>query len=348
VSLDLPGEAEQAERDGRSFLERHGTPLLVDEVQYAPGLFRHLKSVVDARRTESGLYVLTGSQKFPLMRAASESLAGRVQIVELETLAADEALSAGALALPELLWRGGFPELHARRELEPELFYRSYVATYLERDLRSVLNVTSLRDFERFLRACAVRSAHLLNKTDLGRDVGVSAVTANAWLGALEASNQVVLLEPWFTNRSKSITKSPKLYLADTGLLCFLLNLFSGDDVNRSPQLGQIWESFVFAELRKASIARGGIQPIQFFRDRGLEVDFLIQRGQRIVLMEAKWTEHPDPRQVQNLAKAEAYLGESYRCTKWVVCQVPHRFPVDAGVQAVPVSDLGTVLADVW
>ena len=173
-----------------------------------------------------------------------------------------------------------------------------------------------------------------------------SSVTANAWLGALEASNQVVMLEPWFSNRSKSITKSPKLYLADTGLLCFLLNLFSGSDVSRSPQLGQIWESFVFAELRKAGAARGGIWPIQFLRDRGLEVDFLIQRGQRMVLIEAKWSEHPDLRHVQNLAKAEAYLGKPYRCTKWVVCQVPHRFPLDGGVEAIPVTDLGAALAD--
>src|SRR5215471_950327 len=220
VSLDLPTEAEQAEKEPRTFLQRHAVPVIIDEVQYAPGLFRYLKVAVDASRSGKGQFLLTGPQKFTLMKNVSESLAGRVDHVELETLSLAEIRGALPDTTPEsVIVRSGFPELQANPDIDHIAFYNSYLATYLERDVRSLANVGSLRDFERFLRACALRSANLLNKADLARDVGVSPTTANHWLSVLEASGQVVLLEPWFSNRTKSIVKSPKLYLADTGLL---------------------------------------------------------------------------------------------------------------------------------
>ena len=219
VSLDLPTEAEQAEKEPNSFLRRHQPPVIIDEVQYAPGLFRHLKAAVDAHRPRNGQFLLTGSQKFTLMRSVSESLAGRADIAELETLSLAEI--RGALPQTELekpSSAAGFPSCMPTPTSTMSAFYNSYLATYLERDVRSLANVGSLRDFERFLRACALRSANLLNKADLARDVGISPSTANQWLSTLEASGQIVLLEPWFSNRTKSIVKSPKLYLADTGL----------------------------------------------------------------------------------------------------------------------------------
>src|SRR5499427_10182077 len=220
VSLDLPTEAEQAEKEPESFLRQHPAPVIIDEVQYAPGLFRYLKIAVDAGRSRHGRFLLTGSQKFTLMKSVSESLAGRADIVELETLSLHESQTALPKATPEdAIVRGGFPELHADPDIDHVAFYNSYLATYLERDVRSLANVGSLRDFERFLRACALRSANLLNKADLARDVGISPSTASQWLSTLAASGQIVLLEPWFSNRTKSIVKSPKLYLADTGLL---------------------------------------------------------------------------------------------------------------------------------
>ena len=228
VSLDLPTEAEQAEKEPDAFLRRYPAPVIIDEVQYAPALFRHLKVAVDAQRGRNGQFLLTGSQKFTLMKGVSESLAGRADIVELETLSLAEI--RGALprtGLETAIVRGGFPELHANPDIDPVAFYNSYLATYLERDVRALANVGSLRDFERFLRACALRSANLLNKADLSRDVGIAPSTAGQWLSILEASGQIVLLEPWFSNRTKSIVKSPKLFLADTGLLCALLNIKS-------------------------------------------------------------------------------------------------------------------------
>jgi len=228
VSLDLPTEAEQAEKEPERFLQRHPPPVIIDEVPYAPGLFRHLKVAVDAHRSRNGQFLLTGSQKFTLMKNVSESLAGRADIVELETLSFAEIREAlPKTGLETAIVRGGFPELNANPEIDPVAFYNSYLATYLERDVRALTNVGSLRDFERFLRACALRSANLLNKADLARDVGIAPSTANQWLSMLVASGQAVLLEPWFSNRTKSIVKSPKLYLADTGLLCALLNIRS-------------------------------------------------------------------------------------------------------------------------
>src|SRR5437773_6895654 len=234
--------------------------MIVDEVQYAPGLFRHLKVTVDASRTRNGQFLLTGSQKFTLMKSVSESLAGRADITELETLSFGEIHSIRpSTTIETIIVRGGFPELHANPDIDQVAFYNSYLATYLERDVRSLANVGNLRDFERFLRACALRSANLLNKADLARDVGIAPSTANHWLSTLDASGQVVLLEPWFSNRTKSIVKSPKLYLADTGLLCALLNIGSEDALHQSAAVGSIWETFVVAQLRRCDRRAGRV-----------------------------------------------------------------------------------------
>ena len=214
VTLDLPSEAEQAEREPATFLARHPPPVVIDEVQYAPGLFRHLKVAVDRERESAGAFLLTGSQPLGLMQSVSDSLAGRAAVVELEPLSFAEAKTAHPdLAVEQFLVRGGFPELYADLEIDAEGFLRSYVATYLERDLRQLLQVARLRDFERFLRATALRTGQLLNRADLARDAGVAGSTAGAWLSALEASHQVMLLEPWFANRTKGLVKRPKLYL---------------------------------------------------------------------------------------------------------------------------------------
>ena len=201
VTLDLPSEAEQAERDPASFLARHPPPLLVDEVQYAPGLFRHLKVLVDRERDRPGAFLLTGSQPLTLMNSVSDSLAGRAAVVELEPLSYAEAKAAHPTLSPEeFLVRGGFPELYENLAIDARGFLQSYVATYLERDLRQLLQVSRLSDFERFLRLAALRSGQLLNRADLARDAGISGSTAGAWLSALEASHQIALLQPWYGN----------------------------------------------------------------------------------------------------------------------------------------------------
>lgn len=342
ISLDLPTEAEQAEKEPQSFLRRHPAPVIIDEVQYAPGLFRYLKVAVDAHRTLKGQFLLTGSQKFTLMERVSESLAGRADIVELETLSFAEIRAAlPQTGLESAVVRGGFPELHANPDIDAVAFYNSYLATYLERDVRSLANVGSLRDFERFLRACALRSANLLNKADLARDVGISPSTANHWLSVLEASGQVVLLEPWFSNRTKSIVKSPKLYLADTGLLCALLNIRSEGDLGQSPAAGAAWETFVFAQLRARERRAGRVGSLFFWRDRTREVDFVVDIAGRLELFEAKWAEVPAAGDAVNLDFVRNVVGKSRIAGAAIVCRAPNSYPLATGVRVLPVTELG-------
>lgn len=341
VSLDLPSEAEQAEKEPAVFLQRHPPPVILDEVQYAPALFRHLKSVVDAQRDRAGQFLLTGSQKFTLMKGVSESLAGRTAILELAPLAFAEVRAARPRTpLLDFIVRGGMPELHAREDLDAVSFHNSYLATYLERDVRTLANVGSLRDFERFLRACALRSANLLNRADLARDVGIAPSTANQWLSIIEASGQVTLLEPWFSNRTKSIVKSPKLYLTDTGLLCALLNIRDATSLLTAPSAGAVWETFVLAQLRHRERAAGRERSLFFWRDRTREVDFLAETAGRLELFEAKWTELPDAGDLVNLRFAHEALGHAKVRSAGVVCRAQNGFPLDAGCRAVPVEEL--------
>jgi predicted AAA+ superfamily ATPase len=236
--------------------------------------------------------------------------------------------------------RGGFPELHANPEIDPVAFYNSYLATYLERDVRSLANVGSLRDFERFLRACALRSTNLLNKADLARDVGIAPSTANQWLSVLEASGQVVLLEPWFSNRTRSIIKSPKLYLADTGVLCALLNIRSEDALRQSPAAGAIWETFVFAQLRHRERRAGRAGGLFFWRDRTREVDFVAESGGRMELFEAKWTELPTAADSVNLEFVRTVVGRPRITSGAVVCRAPQGYPLGNAFRAMSVTEL--------
>lgn len=342
VSLDLPTEAEQAEKEPDRFLHRHPPPVIIDEVQYAPGLFRHLKVAVDTARSRRGQFLLTGSQKFTLMRGVSESLAGRADVVDLETLSLAEILAAiPGTDLETAIVRGGFPELNANPEIDAVAFYNSYVATYLERDVRSLANVGSLRDFERFLRACALRSANLLNKADLARDVGIAPSTANQWLSVLEASGQVVFLEPWFSNRTRSIVKSPKMYLADTGLLCALLNIRSEQALRDSLAAGAVWETFVFAQLRHCERRAGRTGSLFFWRDRTREVDFVVDAGGRLELFEAKWTQLASSDDTVNLAFMWNVVGQSRAPVGGVVCRTPNSYPLPNGFRALSVTDMG-------
>ena len=354
VSLDLPSVAASAAQDPETFFVRYPRPALIDEVQYAPELWRHLKSIVDTERQDPGQFILTGSQKFALMQGISESLTGRAAILELETLSAREitatdrnAPTAGRWA--ELIVRGGFPALSGDPEMPLDLFFSSYLATYLERDVRQLLNVSSLRHFERFLRACAARNAQLLDKSALAADVGVSATTIAQWLGVLQASNQIVLLEPWFKNLTKRIVKSPKLYFSDTGLLCHLLGI-TKDAFTDSPFNGAVWECYVFSELRKLLAKQAQPLTLFFYRDKQqLEVDFLLMGGNVARILECKWTEFPDAHDAKNLGRLmdiflQTPMPETSHVKSFVVCRTPNAFPIGTVAQAVNLLELDSVV----
>ncbi len=340
VSLDLPSEASRAELEPDLFLGRDVGPLLIDEVQYAPQLFRHIKAAIDADRYSCGRFILTGSQKFELMREVSDSLAGRVGVVELEGLSCEEIRAEQELpAWVSTLLRGWFPELWARPSISASEFYRSYVTTYIERDVRQLINITSLRDFERFLRACAVRNGQVLNKTELGRDVGISEKTVTQWLSVVAASNQVTLLEPYFANMTKRLTKSPKLYFNDTGLLCFLLGVPEGA-LARFTGIGAIWEAFVFSELRKLREAYALEASLWFYRDSAQrEIDFLIDWKGELKLIEAKWSEIPSSSDMKSLLDVARILGNKVR-EKLIACRTVEPFPLPQDIRAINAANM--------
>ncbi|MFA5448180.1 MAG: ATP-binding protein [Sphaerochaeta sp.] len=349
VSLELPSLAEQAERDPVSFLSTNPAPLIIDEIQYAPVLFRHLKLVVDENRHTFGQYVLVGSQHLPFMQNISESLAGRVAILELENLSLAEISYVASHTdrldvLKRVIVRGQFPELWRNEDFPISLFYSSYLATYLERDVRQILNVTSLRDFERFIRILATRSASLLNKSEVARDVGVSVKAITDWLSVLQTSGQVVLLEPWFENFGKRIAKSPKIFFCDTGLLCYLLGI-DEQNLETSPFLGMIWETFLFSELRKTDAYRSAAVRIWHYRDQyGSEIDFIIEGKGTLSFLEAKWTEHPRQSDARVMAQIVEKLKSSN--TRWkagnryVIARPHNRYPLEDGTQVIRVSDI--------
>jgi uncharacterized protein len=339
VSLDLPSLAEEAEHRPAEFLARFPPPVTIDEVQYAPGLFRHLKSAIDADRAAHGQFLLSGSQKFHLMRSVSESLAGRCGLVELRSLSAKEYAHESAFTPRDrlaFLLRGGFPELCANPALPAAEFFRAYTAAYLERDVRNLLRVGSLRDFERFVRMAAGRSAGLLNMAELARDVGIAPSTAGQWISVLEASGVVVLLEPYFENFGKRIVKTPKLFFADTGLLCFLLGLDSVEALLASPLVGHVWETFVLGQILRQIERAPTAATVWFWRDaHGAEVDFLIDAGGRFTAVECKWTEHPRGRDLAAMEKVLPLLRAARPVTARIACRTPHAFGLAEDVEAV-------------
>ncbi len=327
VSLDLPSEAEAAEEDGQAFLARHAAPLIVDEVQYAPRLLRFLKSVVDSDRERMGQYILTGSQKFSLMQGVTESLAGRISLLDLHPLSLAELEQGTELTADgDVFWRwllaGGYPELHARG-LSPERFYADYVATYLERDVRQAVNVRNLRDFDRFLRLLALRTGQLLNASAVASEVGVAVTTIKNWLSVLEASNVIRLLEPYHRNAGKRLVKTPKVYFLDTGLACFLAGIRSVEQLAQSALRGALFETQVIAQLTRTLANRGSVRDVYFYRDHhGTEVDLVLPVGEKLHLVECKVSASP-MRQVPAFERVAAHYGASSILSRTVI--TPHR-----------------------
>lgn len=298
TSLDLPRIAEEADTSGETFLQRIGSPAIIDEVQYAPGLFRYLKHAIDASKKAPGQYFLTGSQKFHLMESVSESLSGRASILEIHTLSVAELERwAGVAANGDQLWRwiflGGYPEIY-ERNFSPSQFFSDYLATYIERDVRKVINIKNVRQFDQFMRLISTRIGQLLSVSSISNDLGISATTARQWLNVLIVTNVVELVEPWFANARKRIVKTPKLYFLDTGLACYLAGLDSHTSINQSPLKGALFENHVFSELTKAAWNRGERPKLYFFRDHvGNEIDFVRHKGGNFDLLECKTAESP-------------------------------------------------------
>lgn len=290
VNLEDPDTRELALSDPRRFLGRYQAGAVFDEVQRAPALMPYLLGIADAAPA-MGRFVLTGSQQFGLMDGISQSLAGRVGMLTLLPLAQLElAASAPPASLEEALWHGGYPALHAaHRQVDPAHWFAAYVATYVERDVRQLLNVGNLMTFQRFLTMCAARSGQLLNLNSLASDCGISQPTARQWLTVLQASHLVTLIAPYHRNFGKRQVKSPKLYFLDTGLLCHLLRIASPADLQVHAARGAVFETWVVSETLKHRFNLGLAADLYFWRDNhGLEVDLVFEHQGRLHSVECK------------------------------------------------------------
>jgi predicted AAA+ superfamily ATPase len=369
VTLDNPLLLALAREEPALFLQRFPPPVLIDEIQYAPGLLPLIKETVDADGGK-GLYWLTGSQPFHLMQNVSESLAGRVAVMHLQGLSMGESLGQGAALAPFLpgsqssstpgttvapyaapcaaplnqvfahIWRGSFPALYGTDAPERDLFYASYLQTYLQRDVRDLAQVGDLTAFTRFLRSIAARTAQLLNIADMARDVGVAPNTAKHWLSILQASGLVWLLEPYHTNLSKRLVKTPKLYFLDTGLAAYLTEWSSPATLEAGAMSGAIFETWVVGEMLKSWWHHGKQAPFYYYRDKDQkEIDVLIVRDGCVHPVEIKKTAQPGRDAVRHFAVLEN-LGLEPGAGA-VICLVPERLPITALVEAIPAWQVG-------
>ena len=304
VNLEKPDTRQFAIEDPNGFLAQFSKPVILDEVQRVPELFSYIMPLVDEHR-KMGEFILSGSQNFHLQEAISQSLAGRCSTLKLLPLSyreihgkanhdlfqlCNEPLigSNDAGSAFEQIFRGGYPPIYDRN-INPTNWYAQYTQSYLERDVRSLVNVGDLETFERFLRLAAGRSGQILNMDSLASDAGISPVTAKRWISLLSASYIAFLLKPHSKNFNKRLIKTPKLYFYDTGLLCYLLNIRSASDLTLHSQRGAIFETYIISELTKSSYNAGIEPPFYFWRDsQGHEVDLLIENGEKLLPIEIK------------------------------------------------------------
>jgi predicted AAA+ superfamily ATPase len=310
--LEDPDVVARVRSDPRGFLDEVKLPTILDEIQNVPELFGYIRTRIDAASRRTGRWILTGSQEAGLMQRVTESMAGRAAVFQLLPLSTRESAKVTLL-------RGGFPEVIARPSAA-STWFRSYVQTYLERDVRAVSAIRDLSTFRRFLALVASRCGQILNKSDLAAVLGVSSPTVTEWLSILEITGQILLVPPFFESFGKRLIKSPKVYLVDSGLACHLLGVETRKALEQSPFRGPIFEGFVAAEIVKQQIDSGRARELYFFRDQqGLEVDFVVPRGAgRLWLVEAKASRTVRPSDAASVARLAASI-ERYAVEAFVV-----------------------------
>lgn len=360
VTLDDLAARDLARRDPGLFLQKYPPPVMIDEIQYAPQVLSAIKQEVD-RASRPGDFWLTGSQQFAMIKGISETLAGRVAVVTLlgfskrETdrreaalppflpeVTALDARSSTAVAMNvhevyEHIWRGSMPALVTGQIRDRDLFYRSYVQTYLERDVRDLTQVGDLSAFGRFLRAVAARTAQMLNYSDLARDCGISVNTARQWLSVLEASFQVIVLSPYHANLSKRLYRTPKLHFLDTGLCAYLTEWSSPATLEAGAMSGAVFETYVFGEILKSWLNRGRQPAFHYYRDKdGREIDLLIPHDGRLWPIEIKkavLVHESDTAAFRTLAGRGAPMGHGA-----VICLAKEGLPLNRDVDTIPVG----------
>lgn len=325
--------------DPRGFLDAVQTPVILDEIQNVPEVFAYVRARIDRHPRRKGRWFLTGSQEVGLMANVTESMAGRAAILTLLPMSSDESNKVGVL-------NGGFPEVLAQPRSR-RLWFASYIQTYLERDVRSMVSIRDLAAFRRFLSLLATRHGQMLNRSDLAAPLGMSVPSVSRWLDVLEATSQILLIPPFFENLGKRLVKSPKLFVADSGLACHLLGIETERELAKSPFRGALFEGFVASEIAKRQANAGQRRQLYTFRDQqGLEVDFVVPgKNGSVTLVEVKASQTVHPQ----MAKPMLKLAQAWKARpgggplRSFLVHLPSRTPVASralapGVEAVTPS----------
>lgn len=355
VTLDYPVLRNLAKTDPELFLQKYEPPVIIDEIQYAPELLPYIKIRIDKNR-KKGMYYLTGSQMFRLMKDVSESLAGRVGIIQLYGFSRAEV--SGKDEKPFLpsedlnpkpvetittvfdkIYRGSMPLMIVDKELNPEVFFGEYVQTYLERDIRELGKIRNERKFIQFLSCVAVRTGQELNLSDMAKDIGIDSKTADSWLSLLVTTGIVYLLQPYSGNVIKRIVKRPKLYMMDTGLACYLGMWNNPRALEVSAMSGQLFETYVVSEIIK-TYTNNGIDVrsrFSYYRDNnGKEIDLIIQENDKLYPIEIKKSSDPGKDAIKNfsvLSSLDKSIGKAA-----VICLSPITVPLDSQTVQLPIS----------
>ncbi len=358
VTLDYPRLRSLAKEDPELFLQQYQTPLMIDEIQYAPELLSYIKIRVD-KTDQNGLYYLTGSQMFHMMKDVSESLAGRVGILSMYSLSRAEI--EGRISMPflpahietgesedtvtdifEKIYRGGMPRMITDGELLPEDYFGAYMQTYLERDIRDLISVKDESKFLKFLSCAAARTAQEVNLADMAKDLGIDRKTADGWLSIFVSSGLVYLLGPYSGNTIKRIVKRPKLYFMDTGLACYLTLWNNPRALEMSAMAGAMFESYVVSEIIKGYVNQGIDVRSRFcyYRDNnGREIDLMIMENGKLYPIEIKKSADPSKDALKNFGVLDSLPEETGAGA--IICMTPMVVPLDDKNKLVPVRYIG-------
>ena len=358
ITLDDEVLREQAKNDPKLFLEEHPAPLLIDEVQYAPNLFSYIKINVD-KENKNGMYWLTGSQQFHLMKNVSESLAGRVGIINLNSLMYSEIVENNRKELfdpaklnemktmpkidvnklYEIIYKGGMPTLYMEKEMFRDIYFSSYVDTYISRDVRELTEIGNELSFRKFIISVASRTGEQLNYTALANDALISVPTAVRWMSILVTSGLVYLLEPYMNSELKRITHLPKIVFMDTGLSAYLSGYTSARELQLSSNSGHYLETFIVSEIIKAYNARGITPNLYYYRDKEKnEIDLIFYKNNKLYPLEIKKTAIPKKEMIKNFSKLDKAKKEIG--TGGIICFYDILTKLDESNYIIPISNV--------
>ena len=364
VSLDDMDERQLANDDPKFFLAKHQAPLIIDEVQKAPILFEYIESVVNKKRLETGnangMYILTGSQKFKLMKSVTESLAGRVGIINMSPLSFNEIINRKEVPfevdinkvasgrshnitidkLFEQITKGFYPELYRNPDLDKDSFYSNYVATYIDRDVSELIDVKNKLSFHKLMQLLASLTGEELIYDNIAKHIGVDKKTIMNWISVLEASNIIYLLQPYFeTSLTKRVVKRPKIYFRDTGLACYLAKLSDAKNLSVSHFSGHFIETYVINEIIKTYENTNSHAEFYYYRDNEQnEIDLIIQRNGQLSFIEIKSGmkfSKSDVRAFKKFEKSKYAIGASA-----IICLTESVYKIDENVYALPITTI--------